>query len=330
LFLELEIQIPIWSHEMNVTRRKMLLGAAGFCAASAISGISAGCKKPAPKTGSVSPQNRAQATVTPPPCPGAIPFSIILHGLFFVEVLDANAPNEQRIRVISPKCAGMTFAHEHQAGSWKNKNFSNIVPGSSAPGWQTPRTTRPDITGLPTFAGWAGRVSEDKIHHSLYLPWPDAIIALRKVDPLTVTHSGLGNPTKFPLTLALKYQCGAPKDLTPIDQTDWSKDNNFHIFCEPKCKIPCGNLSTHADEIIQCIARSFGSQPPNFQLKPKNWDCNPQAMDKPPAASHIDQIEESSLSEISPCLFANPQLSPQEQIESVHLPMCASFILTTS
>ena len=308
---------------MEVTRRKMLMGAAGLCAASTMGGISIGCKELAHKAGSAPRKNQAQAAPAPTPCPpGANPFSIILHGLFLVELWDSKIPNEQRVRVISPKCAGMTIPHEHVAGSWKNLNFSSISQ-VSAPGWQTTRTTRPSIKGLPTLAGWAGKVLNSKSHHSLYLPWPDLITPLRNVNPATVNYSGLGSVSSFPLALALRYQC-APKDLAPIDGTDWSKDFNFHIFCEPKCAVPCEQLQAHAQDTLRCIAESFGSNPPAFTLMPKTWDCTPQPTDPPPTGSHIDQREEGSLSEIQLCRPASGIV----QATSVHLPMCSSLILT--
>jgi hypothetical protein len=306
------------------------MGAAGFCAASAISGISAGCKKSADKTGSIPTKNRAQAAAAATPCSGATPFSIILHGLHFVELWDGNTPSEQRVRVISPKCAGMTVPHVHRAGSWKTRNFTDIS-GSSSPGWPNGSATSPDISGLPTFKGMAGKVRHSKIHHSLDLPWPDRIIPLRKVSPNEVNTGGiLTNASVFPLSLALTYQCGAPADLPPINGPDWSKDFNFHIFCEPECKVcnprcgdPCESLKVHAREINSCINDCFDNLP-DFKLEPKTWACKEQLQDDPPANSHIDKEEEGSLSEIHPC----PTAALNLQLFSVHLPLCASLILT--
>jgi len=307
---------------MAITRRKILTGAAGLCATAAIDAMSGGLISQTHKATNSSQRIKVKAAPTPTPCPGATPFSIILHGLFLVELWDSNTPNEQRVRVISPKCPGMKIPHEHVAGSWKNQKFTGIS-GFSAPGWATEREEMPDITGLPTLAGWAGRVLNSRIHHSLYLPWPDLIIPLRNVDPTTVSHSGLGTPSHFPLTLALTYQCGAPKDIVPINQTDWSKDFNYHIFCEPKCGVGCDQLPSHADDTLRCISESFGPNGPQFTLKPKKWDCKPVPKDKPPSASHIISDEENALSEIE-C----PPPAGQVGILSVHLPMCASLILT--
>jgi hypothetical protein len=322
----------------------MLKGTARLCAASALGGFSTGCKKPG-TTGTTMPRNQAQAVATPTPCPpGTQPFSIILHGLFFVEVLDIRAANEQRIRVISPKCNGVTPPHEHKAGSWKSKKFSDIS-GTSSPGWQTKRTIPPDFSGLPTMDGYAGRIRPSKIHHVLDLPWPDVITPLRQVNQSTVDYGDLGNLASFPLVLALTYACGVPQDMPPIDNTDWSKDDNFHIFCEPRCKIcdpatctddPCIPLKTHADQIIQCIKDCF-DVPPKFKLQPKDWKCKAQDLDDPPVSLKIDKKEEASLAEIFPCVAGVGHeitaARPHAQVfdwgtSSIHLPMCASFILT--
>lgn len=206
---------------MKITRRELLMGAAGLGASSVIGTIAAGCNGSAthvtnPNTSSATPQKGAQRAAKI--CPvGATPFSIILHGLFFVEVWDASTPNEQRVRVISPKCPHLTtFPHIHRGGSWKTQNFTDIV-GASSPGWQSGSTTTPDISGLPTFPGMAGKIRQSRIHHALDLPWPDVMTSLRKVDPSMVNIGGvLGSATLFPLTLALTYQCGAPQDLPPF------------------------------------------------------------------------------------------------------------------
>ena len=329
---------------MKITRRSMLKSAGGFCVGSALGGFSTVCNNSG-TAGTTSPPRQAQGIATPTPCPpGTKPFSIILHGLFFVEVLDTKSPNEQRIRVISPKCDGMTPPHEHKAGSWKNKKFSDIS-GTSSPGWQTQRTIPPDFSGLPTMDGYAGKLRSSKTHHCLNLPWPDVLTPLRKVDPSIVDYSDLGNLASFPLVLALTYVCGVPQDMPPIDNTDWSKDDNFHIFCEPRCKIcdpatctddPCIPLKTHADQIIQCIKDCF-DDPPKFKLQPKSWKCKAQDPDDPPVGSKIDKKEESSLAEIFPCVtgagHGRTAFHPHPQdfdwgLSSIHLPMCASFILT--
>jgi hypothetical protein len=314
---------------MKITRRTMLTRAAGLCATSTISSIIGGCKSSAPNTSTPTPHKSAQSADKACPA-GATPFSIILHGLFFVEIWDGNTPEEQRVRVISPKCADMTKPHVHRAGSWKSQNFADITVPSSSPGWQGGSATSPDISGLSTFSGMAGKLRHSRIHHALDLPWPDVITSLRKVDPSMVNAGGvLANASLFPLCLGLTYLCGAPQDISPIDGTDWSKDFNYHMFCEPACRIcdpntcgdPCDALKTHAAEVVKCINDCFDN-PPNFTLEPKSWACKEQPLDPPPADRHIDQKEEQSLPEIHPC---GPDFKRRF---SVNLPLCASLLLT--
>jgi hypothetical protein len=268
------------------------------------------------------------------PCDNVNSFNVILHGLFLIEVWGANRPNGERvpdgerIRIFSPKTDNMGIGHLYKAGSWKHQQFTDFS-GDSHSNWPEITQQQPSTDGFPTIPHQAGKVDASKSQFSLFLPWPREFNPLRVVNESAVVHTGI-EAQWFPLALALRYDA-PPADASPIQGCDWSKDNNFHIFAEPPCKLSCPDALQHGPAMVARLLDMF-NPPIHFELRQQpGHECDEQPSDPCPQAAGVHPGEDRSYGELFSCTPGTHALSKKSgQLvpPSVHLPLCASIMLT--
>jgi hypothetical protein len=308
---------------MQVTRRKMLMGVAGLCATSALGGISIGCRKSAPKVSSASPKNRSQRAVAPAPCDNGTDFNVILHGLFLIELGGKENPSGRPIRILSPKTDGTGISHVYRAGSWNSKlsDFSGNCDS------QWPEKYSENLPpGIPTIHQKTDQIDYTQSQFSIFLPWPYEFNALRKIDANQAIHGGI-DAQWFPLALALRYK--VPFETAPIQGCPWMKNQNFHIFAEPECRLTCDQAILHGPDMVQKLISMF-KQPTQLSLgQPQGSECKERDPDPCPPAPGVKTDEDKSYGELFPC---KKELSPANIVTatSVHLPLCASILVTPS
>jgi hypothetical protein len=245
----------------------------------------------------------------PPPCR---PFSIVLHGLFLLDVFSVD---ENYIRISTPNVAG----HCYLAGPWSPHiaDYTNVCGYHDEPLWDSHIQTLPSTGGMPILLPKAGDPDHGKAYLSFAVPYPTTIRALRSFDASEVDYPGdYIKASKFPLVLALEYDY-LPTSFPPIKGTSLDRNRNYHVFAESPVDMECSDAIQHGMYAIRKLWEMLPNPPSSIPLpKDKNkrkkeidasgWPCNNRA-------------EEGGLSEL-PYLKDNP-------FKSVHLPLCANFIV---
>jgi hypothetical protein len=297
----------------NFTRRQLIAGAAGLGALSLLrtdwQSVSADSSK------------QKKAARPAPACNNGADFNVILHGLFLIELGGKKNPAGRPVRILTPKTDGMGIGHVYRAGSW-NKTFTDFS-GDCDSQWST-NNSQPDITGFPTIRKMTDHIDYSQSQFSIFLPWPVEFNRLRTIDGSLVVHTGI-EAQWFPLALALRYKV-PPADATPIQGCNWTKDQNFHIFAEPECKLSCDDVRQHGPDMVSRLLNMF-IPPASFSLSQHpGSECQERAPDPCPPAPGVKPGEDNCLGELFPCTKRKKSfLQP-----SVHLPLCASILVTGS
>src|SRR6185437_7937271 len=263
-------------------------------------------------------------------------FTIVLHGLFFIELRDPDStdPADEKIRIFTPDCSNFAHGkHVYKAGSL-NKPLSTIKPHSDYhSGWKSIYSQLPTFN-LPPVRGYARKWDTNKRFFSLYLPYPKSIQALRAVAGQLTTSSG-SSLVSLPLVTALSYGKDRPAQA-PLSTSagSWDSSVNFHIYAEPECKLSCDQILNHSEQTLEAIQELL--KDPKYMVKPtKPYTCpsNPPTeipRDDCPrdlGAAGVTSDEEKSLWELpgaQPCV----RLTENEHFFAVHMPTCASVVLT--
>jgi hypothetical protein len=166
------------------------------------------------------------------------------------------------------------------------------------------------------------KIDYNKSQFSLFLPWPIEFNSLRKVDATMVIHPGI-DAQWFPLALALRYKV-PPLPKTPIPGCNWRGDQNFHIFAEPECKLTCPQAMQHGPEMVAQLLDMF-VPPAAFSLsQPRGSECRETPPDTCSTAPGVKPGEDNCLGELFPC----PRPTGPLELLNVHLPLCASILVT--
>ena len=273
-----------------------------------------------------------QAKVKTSACTTGTNFNVVLHGLFFIELWDATSPEDQRVRIVSPDCSALDIPHAYRAGSWSTGRFHGFSRQKTFySGWKLPTTAMPTIT-VAKMENYAGRLAYAQQYFSLYLPYPKQITALKALDNAIVSHSPKITDGDFPLVLALTYddQQRPSLPLMPVPSGSWDPNSNFHIFAEPECEMSCGDMIKHDNDTLAEAQKMFPTSADyNVSLKTQvdcsNPNSQPTIKQYPcPTTLGVQPEEEQSLADISPC----NNFGGGKMIPAVHMPTCASVVLT--
>jgi hypothetical protein len=233
------------------------------------------------------------------------PFSIVLHGLFLLDVFSGD---ENYIRISTPNVAG----HCYLAGPWSAKiGDYTPVKGFHDQRWDSHIQILPPTGGMPILATHVGDPNHDNAYLSFLVPYPTAIHPFRCFDESEVDYPRCCiAASKFPLVLALEYDY--LPNLPPIRGTTLDRKSNYHVFAESPKDMGCPEAIQHGIDAIGKVWAMLPNPPSSIPLpkdknkckKPINdsvWPCN-------------NMMEERGLSELI-------------SFESVHLPLCANFIV---
>jgi len=326
-----------------INRRELLKSASTICAASALGSLPfAGCKhseKIESKTESqnAKPAATCQSTVgaacpSSNSCQVSSDFTIVLHGLFFIELwrpFDSQYAVDEKVRIIAPDCSKLKHVqHVYKAGSW-GKRFADIKQRNYEPHWTEP-SNNPMTTdrNLPEVPG-ASTIQDAYGYFSLALPYPKSIRALRVIDG-TLISKGRRVSAGFPLVTALTYGADRPSNrLIDVPDGCWDAETNFHIFAEPDCLMNCDQMNTHGIETQAAAKDCFPSYPVPATIINCDQPPDPVGFDSCPpclGAPGVHCEEEISLWEMK----GAPHCPNFEKIKpfAVHMPTCASLIVS--
>src|SRR5579859_3065412 len=320
---------------VHFTRRYLLKGATAMYAASTLGSLSfVGCnggkevQREKPKQSEMCESKLVATCPNSNPCKVGTDFTIILHGLFFIELWRPQdpVPADQKVRIIAPDCSKLKhIKHVYKAGSW-GKPFSDFPEDYYAPKNFNPNNGMPADKNLPEQAQ-AGSANKSYMYFSLSLPYPKSIRALRVIPETQVSHPGT-TAADFPLVTALTYGPDRPPfKILPIPDTSWDPSKNFHIFAEPECIMNCDQMIMHGNETQKAAKDCLPAYGVGPKTQPK---CDP-----PPDPIKFDSCP--------PCLGA-PGVSCEEEKSlwemagakpgpnftkfkpyAVHMPTCASL-----
>ncbi|HEY7405716.1 MAG TPA: hypothetical protein VIB39_19480 [Candidatus Angelobacter sp.] len=240
--------------------------------------------------------------------PACHPFSIVLHGLFLLDVF------ADYIQISTPQVCG----HTYFAGPF-SKKITDYTPvtGFHDQRWDSRIYDPPDPGDMPVLLPKVG----DPIHKNAFLsflvPFPDKIHSFRTFDESEVDYpKDYIRAKKFPLVLALEYTY--LPNLPPIENTSLDRNKNYHVFAESPSDMDCPTAIKHGTEAIKKLWQMLPHQPGSIPL-PKN--PNKCAKDPDPDAGSpcLTKYEEYGLSELL--------LEERTPGLSVHLPLCANFIV---
>jgi hypothetical protein len=256
------------------------------------------------------------ASAAPPPCR---PFSVVLHGLFLLDVFN------DYIQISTPQVNG----HSYLAGPFSTKTSDYTpVAGFHDQRWDSRVIDPPDPDKLemPVLKK-VGDPIHTKAFLSFLVPFPNNIHSFR-----TFTASEVNYPTdfitakKFPLVVALEYTF--PPRLPPIENTSFDLSRNYHVFAESPSSMNCDDAIKHGKEAIGKLWEMLPHQPNDIPL-PKDLKKCSKPVDADSASPCGNHDEEDGLSEL--LLFEVLELArlkkDDERFDSIHLPLCANFIV---
>jgi hypothetical protein len=254
----------------------------------------------------------ARVASAAPPCR---PFSIVLHGMFLLDVFN---DNEKYIRISTAYYAG----HKYLAGPWSPdiKEYATVSNYHEEPLWDSHIQVLTSTGGMPILKTTVGDPDHNKAYLSFRAPYPTTIRLMRSFDESEVNYPRCCiEASQFPLVLALEYDY--LPNFPPINGTKLDRNRNYHVFAESLERMDCTKAIAHGKEAIGEFWKMLPNAPipPNSYVLPKDekkcfkgidgsgWPCN-------------NPKEEAGLSEL-------PALANGAALDSLHLPLCANFIV---
>jgi hypothetical protein len=320
-----------------IDRRRFLRNASAMCAVSALgsvpfASVSGTTERDSNQQRRPSP-SRNQAGSCTTPCTISADFTIVLHGLFLIELWgpdDTHIPDDQKVRIFTPDCSHLIHSHVYSAGSWGMPFVAIQGYKDYYPKWNIPGAKMTTDKNLPEMAQQAGNVLRSGRYCSLYLPYPKSIRGLRSIQASAVSSTGTTS-ADFPLVTALTYGSDRPSG-PPIPGAPWDSSANFHIFAEPDCIMSCKQMIAHGNETLKAAKKMLAAYDVHLA---NTVDCDhhplpPIPLDECPpdkGAPGVRCEEEKSLWELpgaQPC----PGFDKDKKQFAVHMPTCASIILT--
>lgn len=242
-----------------------------------------------------------------PPCR---PFSIVLHGLFLLDVFN------DYIQISTPQVCG----HTYLAGPFSPKVADYMpVAGFHDFRWDSRVFNPPDPGDMPVLLPKVGDPIHTKAFLSFLVPFPNKIHSFRTFDAKDVYYpQDYISAKTFPLVLALEYDY--LPNFPPIANTSLDRDKNYHVFAESPSYMDCPTAIRHGKEAIKKLWEMLPHQPNGIPL-PKNEDKCQKDPDPDQGSPCVNKYEEYGLSELLKIEMDN---NPNE---NVHLPLCANFIV---
>ena len=250
-----------------------------------------------------------------PPCR---PFSIVLHGLFLLDVFS------DYIQISTPQVNGHTYV----AGPFSRK-LSDYTPvaGFHDQRWfsRVDYPPNPDKIEMPVLQN-VGNPIHTKAFLSFIVPFPDNIHSFRSFAASEVNYpTNFITAKKFPLVVALEYIF--PPRLPPIENTSFDLSRNYHVFAESASPMNCPDAIKHGKEAIGKLWEMLPHQPDSIPLPKDETKCSKDA-DADNASPCGNHYEEGGLSDLllSELLESARLKKDDERFRSIHLPLCATFI----